>query len=156
MAKVKRKRDMSLVTNVGQDATTELPVLAESIQAREMMRETAKTGPVGGKLPSAVVGPQKAGIPSAVTGPIGGPIGTIESTAKPIERPAAKTKVIKKAAVSAASPAKKMEASPSPSEPLSPQSWVNQGNEPSAYKDYLSAWESGQSSKKVKVKKKGS
>lgn len=142
MAKVKRKRDMSLVTNVGQDAVTELPALAESIQAREIMRETAKTGPLGAKTPSAM------------TGPIGGPIGTIESTAQPVERPAARAKVVKKAAVSVAGPAKS-EAMASPSEPLSPQSWINQGNQPSAYKDYLAAWESSQSAKKVKVKKKG-
>jgi len=145
MAKVKRKRDMSLVANVGQDAT-ELPTLAESIQAREMMKES---------IPKAMSSVGTVGnIPSAMTGPVGGPIGTIESTAKPVERPAAKAKVVKKASASAAVPAALKEKA-MPSEPLSPQSWVNQGNQPSAYKDYLASWNAQNASKKVKVKKKG-
>jgi hypothetical protein len=146
MAKVKRKRDMSLVANVGQDAT-ELPTLAESIQAREMMKESKP-------IPTVSTGPIGPGIPSAVVGSMGGPIGTIESTAKPVERPAAKAKVVKKASASAAVPAASKEKA-MPSEPLSPQSWVNQGNQPSAYKDYLASWNAQNASKKVKVKKKG-
>lgn len=146
MAKVKRRKE----------PVSELPTLAQSIESREMMSEAAK-GDKG--LAQAIEDskriykPADFKVPSVTTGPLGGDIGTIQSTAQPMERPAAKAKakVMRKASVSAPAPAK----APEPKEPLSPQSWVNQGNQPSAYKDYLAAWEKQSASKKVRVKKKG-
>jgi hypothetical protein len=141
MAKVKRRKE----------PVSELPTLAQSIESREMMTEFLKEDQ---RIPKAMSSEGTLGkIPSAMTGPIGGDIGTIKSTAQPMERPAAKAKVKRKANVSVSAPAPAK--APEPKEPLSPQNWVNQGNQPSAYKDYLAAWEKQSASKKVKVKKKG-
>lgn len=127
-------------------------------KVRRKKQMTARTEPMGVPLPTARTGMIGAQIPSARTGMVGPQIPSANLMgAQPVPsanliRPEGMNQEIeavemRNQGAPAAAPApmpktkvKRKKSSPAPTEPMSPQTWVNIGNNPADYPDYLAAW----------------
>jgi hypothetical protein len=143
MAKVKRKKQVTART---EPMGVPLP--------------TARTGMIGAQIPTAMMGPnpQLTTTTPAQTGSLTGlRAGDMTQTPPEGMKQQIESREMRMQGVPAAKPApmpkakvkrKKSEAKAAiPSEPLSPQTWANIGNNPLDYPEYLAAWKK-QSGKK--------
>jgi len=134
MAVVKVKKKKMLTANLPSDTETR-PMIGANIMGAQPV-ESAKMGPIGGPIPSAnIMGAQP--VPTAES--MSQQIDTMEMR-KQGSQPAASTVV---QTVQPVKVKKKKQAgmkAAEPSEPMSPQTWANIGNNPSDYPAYLEAF----------------
>jgi|688.fasta_scaffold673234_2 hypothetical protein len=137
MAQVKVKKKKQLTANLPDMSASQSMIGANIMGAQPV--PSAKMGPIGGPIPSAMTGEM--------------PVLKAEGLSQEIE-----AMEMRNQGAPAAKPVSKVEASPTkvkvkkkqavmPSEPMSPQTWANIGNNPADYPEYLAAFKK-QSGKK--------